>query len=314
MATDNQYVSRKSFSYIWSLIVSKFVKKETFNQKIKEVEDSIVGLANADEVYVMSEGETEDDIPENAVVAVFPDEDSAEIDWSNYYNKKEINEIISKAEFKRGDSAYQVAVKNGFEGDEEKWLLSLIGKSAYEIACEIGFKGTPEEWVASLTPQKGVDYFDGYTPQKNVDYFDGYTPQRGTDYWTETDVNTIKSEAQNYIDYLLAELVGTAPDSLNTLWELANALGNDPNFATTVLNKIGQKVEKEEGKCLSSNDYTTAEKEKLAELAEKEFLTKEQIEAMFTAFEQKIASEYLGNYKWRVSNTASDGYVTVKKE
>ena len=65
---------------------------------------------------------------------------------------------------------------------------------------------------------------------------------------------------------------------------------------------------------LSSNDYTTAEKEKLAELADKELLTKEQIEAMFTSFEQKIASEYLGNYKWRVSNDASTGYVSVKKK
>ena len=50
-------------------------------------------------------------------------------------------------------SAYQVAVNNGFEGSETKWLESLrgpAGKSAYEIAVEHGFEGTEEEWLASL--------------------------------------------------------------------------------------------------------------------------------------------------------------------
>ena len=158
MATDNQYVSKKSFTHIWQQIVNKFVKKEIFNEKIEEIQDSIVGLANADEVYIMSEGETEEDIPDNAVVVVYPNEDAEEIDRTNYYNKQEINEIITKAEFKRGDSAYQVAVKNGFEGNEEEWLQTLIGKSAYEIACVLGFIGTQEEWVESLKPKKGEDY------------------------------------------------------------------------------------------------------------------------------------------------------------
>ena len=39
-------------------------------------------------------------------------------------------------------------------------------------------------------------------------------------------------------------LVGAAPETLNTLNELASALGNDPNFATTVSNKIGINTEK----------------------------------------------------------------------
>lgn len=40
----------------------------------------------------------------------------------------------------------------------------------------------------------------------------------------------------------LAKMVDSAPESLNTLNELAKALGNDPNFATTVLNELGKKM------------------------------------------------------------------------
>lgn len=64
----------------------------------------------------------------------------------------------------------------------------------------------------------------------------------------------------------IAALVDSAPDTLDTLNELAEALGNDPNFAATITNMIAQKVDKVEGKQLSTEDYTTAEKEKLEDL------------------------------------------------
>ncbi len=62
----------------------------------------------------------------------------------------------------------------------------------------------------------------------------------------------------------IASLVNSSPEALDTLYELASALGNDPNFATTVATKIGKKVDKIDGKELSSNDFSDAEKEKLA--------------------------------------------------
>lgn len=59
-------------------------------------------------------------------------------------------------------------------------------------------------------------------------------------------------------------IVGAAPEALNTLKELSDALGNDPNFATTVTTGLAGKVDKVTGKGLSTEDYTTAEKTKLA--------------------------------------------------
>ncbi|OFV79229.1 hypothetical protein [Rhodococcus erythropolis] len=49
-------------------------------------------------------------------------------------------------------------------------------------------------------------------------------------------------QAQGIAVGVLAEWIDNAPAALDTLAELAAALGNDPNFATTVMNLIGQKA------------------------------------------------------------------------
>ena len=59
-----------------------------------------------------------------------------------------------------------------------------------------------------------------------------------------------------YVDEKVADIVGSAPETLDTLKELSTALGNDPNFATTIANQIGTKVDKVDGKGLSTNDLT----------------------------------------------------------
>ena len=47
-----------------------------------------------------------------------------------------------------------------------------------------------------------------------------------------------------FVHGVVSDLVNGAPDALDTLQELATALGNDPNFSTTILNKIGEKESK----------------------------------------------------------------------
>lgn len=57
-----------------------------------------------------------------------------------------------------GLSAYQVAAQNGYNGSESDWLTSLIGPrglSAYQVATANGFVGTQSEWLASLIGLKG---------------------------------------------------------------------------------------------------------------------------------------------------------------
>lgn len=104
---------------------------------------------------------------------------------ADVYTKSEIDEKLSEIETKPGpagedgtdgESAYDIAVRNGFTGTEEEWLESLKGspgekgdpgnkgekgedgtdgESAYDIAVRNGFTGTEEEWIASLKGDKG---------------------------------------------------------------------------------------------------------------------------------------------------------------
>ena len=66
-----------------------------------------------------------------------------------------------------------------------------------------------------------------------------------------TDAYT-KNETDSRINTAVSNLVNQAPETLDTLDELAQALGDDPNFATTVSNLIGTKAN-------SADVYTKAQ-------------------------------------------------------
>lgn len=53
---------------------------------------------------------------------------------------------------------------------------------------------------------------------------------------------TVLTSAEQYTDQKIADVVDGSPEALDTLYELAKALGDDPNFATTVMDLIGQKL------------------------------------------------------------------------
>lgn len=60
---------------------------------------------------------------------------------------------------------------------------------------------------------------------------------------TETDADG-KYATPALVDSKVAALVNSAPATLDTLKELADALGNDANFSTTITTKLGEKVDK----------------------------------------------------------------------
>ena len=79
-------------------------------------------------------------------------------------------------------------------------------------------------------------------------------------YQTASQVN---STVTNAVNTAITNLVDGAPDTLDTLNELAQALGDDANFSATVAAQIGNKVDKVEGMGLSHNDFTDDDKGKL---------------------------------------------------
>lgn len=66
---------------------------------------------------------------------------------------------------------------------------------------------------------------------------------------TPATANNSKTIANTeFVHGVVSDLVNGAPTALDTLQELATALGNDPNFSTTILNKIGEKESKTDAK------------------------------------------------------------------
>lgn len=112
---------------------------------------------------------------------------------------------------------------------------------------------------------------------------------------------------ESYVDGKVSSLVDSAPETLNTLNELAAALGDDPNFATTVANQIGNKVDKVSGKGLSTNDYTTTEKNKLSGIesgANKTVVDTELSGTSTNPVQNKVVNTAINSLKTLVGDTA----------
>lgn len=84
---------------------------------------------------------------------------------------------------------------------------------------------------------------------------------------TKQYVDSSLSTAKSYADTKVANLVGTAPETLDTLEEVAAAIEAHQDVTDALNSAIGNKVDKVSGKGLSTNDYTTTEKNKLSGIA-----------------------------------------------
>lgn len=69
-----------------------------------------------------------------------------------------------------------------------------------------GEKGDPGQKGEQGDP--GANGKDGKDGQNGVNGQDGYTPVRGTDYWTSSDIATIESYCDNYIDTHITQAIG----------------------------------------------------------------------------------------------------------
>ncbi len=177
-----------------------------------------------------------------------------------------------------GESAYERAVANGFQGDEAAWLLSLVGPpgqglnpkgtlaspddlpepavigDTYIIAGHIWFRSDANIWVdggsLGLSDAQIMTIVlanDGANSELDSDLLDGkhgieYQP--AGDYPTNTFLSTLLETyaTKAYADAAVAALADAAPELLDTLNELAAAIGDDPNFAATISQQIGERV------------------------------------------------------------------------
>lgn len=71
------------------------------------------------------------------------------------------------------------------------------------------------------------------------------------------------SDVTSQINTAISDLIGGAPETYNTLKEIADYISSHEDVVTALNAAIGNKVDKVEGKGLSTNDFTNALKEGL---------------------------------------------------
>lgn len=115
----------------------------------------------------------------------------------------------------------------------------------FDDFVKAGFAGTINEfWAFVLSIANKVDKKEGYDLSKN-DFTDKLKEklegiEEKANYITKLSQleNDTKFQTEEQVKQAISDLVDGADDALDTLKELAEALGNDPNFATTITNKL----------------------------------------------------------------------------
>lgn len=65
--------------------------------------------------------------------------------------------------------------------------------------------------------------------------------------WDDTTIDHLEGYAtKDFVERAIAKVVDSAPEALDTLKELSNALGNDSNFAANITNALANKADKSE--------------------------------------------------------------------
>ncbi len=135
-------------------------------------------------------------------------------DYADLINTPDLNSYVSKAEL--SECGYLTAVPNDYP------TYAAISGMAYITAADVSAMG----YITSIPSE--------YITQDELSA-NSYLTSVPAGYATEA-----------YVSAAIADLVSTAPATLDTLEEIAQALGDDPNFAATITAELAKKLEKDD--------------------------------------------------------------------
>ena len=138
------------------------------------------------------------------------------------------------------DASY-VHTDNNYTTAEKTKLAGLSNYDDTEIKNQIAKAGKIDTITVNGTTQEVSNKTVALTIPTNNNEL-----TNGAGYQTASDVNNI-----------VKTVVGAAPDALNTLKELADALGNDANFAGTVTAELAKKANASDLVAITNSEIDT---------------------------------------------------------
>ena len=128
-----------------------------------------------------------------------------------------------------------------YSSSGSEWINRSLDLSSYVTDTEIADYSNTAQMNTAIAASNTLmtTYVDDQVANVSVDL---------SSYSTTTQMNTAiaasNTAMKSYVDAEVAGVVNSAPTTLDTLNELAAALGDDPDFATTVSTNIGTKLAK----------------------------------------------------------------------
>ena len=188
-------------------------------------------------------------------------------DLSSYATKSELNNYLPLS----GGTVTGILKANGL-------LLSVRGDAIFNGAVSVtsgdstgfsvmgntGLMGTPGVSMSA----KNIYILDNVTDAGTGDEVGMTISKEGISITDKTASDLLNAAGSttpisSIVTQVQAAIVDSAPETLDTLNELAAALGDDPNFATTVTNQIAQKADKTTATTSADGLMSAADKQKL---------------------------------------------------
>lgn len=159
----------------------------------------------------------------------------ADVTMSVTAGKKVI--VVLEATYALGRETYQVNCKSAVQAAEIKLLEegTALRQNQLELCTVTVPAGAPELTEEMIDISRRLNKTVGITLSSAIDSDADHIA--ASSHAVKKAVKAASDETKKQIK----ELVDGAPEELDTLAELAEALGNDPKFATTMLNKLTEK-------------------------------------------------------------------------
>ena len=121
-------------------------------------------------------------------------------------------------------------------------VIGKDGKSAYEYAQDGGYTGTEQEFASELGDVASKTYVQENGGKIDIIKVNG-AAQTITDKAVNIEVPSIDGLAsETYVNQKVADLVNSAPETLDTLGEVATAIQNNQNVVEALNEAIGNKA------------------------------------------------------------------------